>query len=298
MATDKQDLSLLLTDYFTLLNNGVADDSITPDAHRDLLENTLSTLAFFGVTKFNVIPSGVPSAGQISLDGSNFLTASKIFIHKVNAHSMNVEKALSTIAGGSVIHLKDYNNNFGEFTVNGIVEEATYFSLTVTPNTSNAAYVPTSLEGYLGIMAKGDSANIMNADLTASGNRLQNLDGYNMEFFKGVIVLDGVKIVIKSLEVTTINANVLEIDLIGQVDARTVDVNDDFTLNFVNMQIGSGWINLNITNGGNHTLTSGSNVVWPEQVEQELTPTDGAKDRLYWTCDGIDVECIISKNRG
>jgi len=298
MATDKQDLSLLITDYFTLLNNGVPDNSIVPDAHRNLLENTLSTLAFFGVTKFNIIAAGNPSAGQISLLGSNFDDATSILVHKVNAHSQNVAAAISTIAGGSVIHLKDYNNNFGEFIVSGIVDSGSWFTLTVSASFSNPTYTPTGLEGFLGIMAKGDSANIMNADLAQSATRTQNMAGFDQVWFKGNHSLDESKIYIKNLRAVLIAAKVLNIDLISNVDAMTVDVNDDFTINFSNLLIGSGFINLNIVGPGNWTLTSGANVVWKNQTPQNVTQTAGAKDRLYWTSDGVDVECAISHNIG
>lgn len=294
---DKIDLSILIASIDNDLNNGVSLKSITPAKHNDLLSNVLTTLAFFGLIKYNIIPSGSPTNGQLSLDGNAFDTATRLRISKNSAQSQSVSFAIENIGAGSVLHIRDYNGNFGEFEVSGKTENGSFWDVDVTPNSGNPNYTPTSLQGHLLIFPSGDSANIMNTDLIMNNKRTQDLNETTLKFVNGEIILGvDAKIFIDDLRDLGTTGTDLTVDLKGGADAMTVVVDDNFTIEFDQLVIGSGFINLNIGAPGNFTMTTGSTVEWGDGIPQDISTTSGYKDRLYWTCDGLKVEVSLKNN--
>ena len=61
--TDLQNLQLVQDGDDVILNNGVADDSITPNVDNGLRSDNRKTLAFFGSLKWTINTSGVPTTG-------------------------------------------------------------------------------------------------------------------------------------------------------------------------------------------------------------------------------------------
>lgn len=139
------------------INNGVGVGAITPALHNQLLEDVLKTAFFANAMKFTIKQSGVPSAGEISLNGDNFDTATHILISKTDDHANNISLALGLVIKDYVIQLKDYGANFGEFTVSAISDAGTYIDFTVVASGSNPSYSPTGLEGMLRIFTKNDT---------------------------------------------------------------------------------------------------------------------------------------------
>lgn len=296
-GVDKIDLSILITNIDTELNNGVPVNSITPAKHNTLLSDTLTTLAFFNAIKFNIIASGEPAAGEISLDGKEFDTTTRLRISKASAQSFEVSQAIANIADGTVLHVRDYNGNFGEFKVTGKTENGAFWDVNVTPNAANPNYTPSGLQGHLTIFPAGDSANIMNSDLVANDDRSQDLDGNTLSFIGGFVELINTKIFIKNLRDLGNVSGVWDVDLLGGVDSMQAVVTGNVTLNFTNLRIGSGFINVTIGGAGGHTIGFGDKVELKDgATPQELTTTAAAKDRIFWTCDGAKVQVDIVKD--
>jgi len=89
----------------------------------------------------------------------------------------------------------------------------------------------------------------------------------------------------------------MDIDISTGVDAMSMTVVGNFTLNFTNLRIGSGFINTTIGGTGNYTLTTGSNIeLKGGGTPQAISTVVGYKDRIHWTCDGSKVEINISTN--
>jgi len=150
-GNDKKAGDVIETDIDNVLDNAAATASITPAAHNQILEDAFKTAFFANATKFVIIPSGDPAAGEISLDGDDFDTATTIKISKTDDHANNISLMLGLVVKNYVIQLKDYEGNFGEFTVNTISDSGTFYTLTVTASGSNPSVTPTSLEGMLRI---------------------------------------------------------------------------------------------------------------------------------------------------
>ena len=159
MATDRDDGTSVVSDIDLNLDNGVGVGSITPAIHNTLLGDAFKTASFFNGMKYVVNQSGVPSAGEISLNGGQFDTATTIHVSKTTDHSNNVGAILAFIVAGTIVHIKDFSGKFGEFTVSGVVDNGTYYTLTVTATSGNPAYAPTGLEGWCqvyGVVSSGD----------------------------------------------------------------------------------------------------------------------------------------------
>lgn len=157
MATDKINGATIESDNSTILNNGVAVGSITPNAHDSLLSNAFKTAFFAGVTKYRIIPSGVPSAGEISLNGDDMDKATTLLISETDDHGNDLSLMLTLPITGYILHLKDYEGNFGEYTVSSNIDSGGYRTITVNSSVTNSSYTPTGLEGYLSLYTNNTS---------------------------------------------------------------------------------------------------------------------------------------------
>lgn len=152
--TDKINGISMESDIDTELNNGVPVGSITPDGHGTVLGDAFKTAFFAGVTKYKIKKSGAPAAGEISLDGGDFDTATTIQISKTDDHANDATLLLALIVKDYVIKLKDYSGKVGLYTVNTKTDSGSYYTLTVTASGSNPSYAPTGLEGFIGMFTK------------------------------------------------------------------------------------------------------------------------------------------------
>jgi len=301
-GTDLKSLQLIQDSNDIILNNAVADDSITPDIDNGLRADTLKTLAFFGVDKFDVIPSGVPNAGEISFNGSDFDVATSILIHKTDAHGNDLSNKLDLIDADVVLQVQDYEGNAGEWVVVSKVDNTTYFTVTVTANGSNPSYTPTSLEGFFKMTGGaggggGSNTNVMLDDLTMDTDHSQDMDSNTMTWFQGQHELSSSKIYLKALRDLGNVSGALDISLASDYDAMEMVVTGNFTINFTNLLIGSGFINVTIGGTGGYSMSFGDKI----ELKDNGTPIDvskvvAQKDRIYWTCDGNKVELTISKD--
>ena len=94
------------------------------------------------------------------------------------------------IDSGVVIGVKDFEGNYGEFSVTGKTDNTTYFTYNVTANSNNPSYTAQGLEGYMAFNGGaggggGTNTNIIEDDLTQTANRKQDLDDNTQEWFNG-----------------------------------------------------------------------------------------------------------------
>lgn len=291
MATDKKSLQLIIDDFDSALNNGVPDDSITPDIDNDLRSNALTTIAHYSVLKYNVKDGGTASAaGDLNLNG-DFDAATEIQIFKVNAHGDDISDTLDLIDSGVVIGVKDFEGNYGEFSVTGKTDNTTYFTYNVTANSNNPSYTAQSLEGYMAFNGGaggggGSDTNIINSSLpTQTANRQQNLGDFTQEWFNGKHRYSQCVVVSQSVDSGNTGAT-LTIDL-AEGNYFIATATDNFTLEFTNAPAGSrdvvnGSIKITQDGTGSRVLTKGTDVISQGGVTPLLSITAGAVDIVHY----------------
>ena len=298
---DKISLDQIKTDNAIVLDNSAPDDSITPSVDDDLRSNQLDTSAHYGVNKFIIAPSGVPTSGEITVNNT-FTLATSISIFKINNHLFDISGALALIDNGSVISLKDEDGNFGEFNVTGQTDNTTYFTYTVTANAANPSYNPTSKAGFISVTGGagggGGGGSIMSADDTMTANRSQDLDGFFQTWDDGTFVTTGVNHA-KSGGNTSADSHTyssanyslgntstaLDIDL-SKGNYFRCTATDNFTLDFSNEPSSAdlrGYILIVQDGTGSRVLTLGTDVISPAQITPLLTTTAGAADIVEFT---------------
>jgi hypothetical protein len=296
-GTDLKNLQLIQDSDDLILNNGVADDSITPDIDNGLRGDNRKTLAFFGVDKFDIIPSGVPSAGEISFNGLNFDTATSILIHKTDAHGIDLSNKLDLIDTDVVLQINDFEGNYGEWVVVSKVDNTTYFTVTVTLNASNPSYTPTSLEGVFrmnGGGGGGSNTNIILNDLTQTGKRVQDLDGNTQEWQNGEFILQDTSL---SWNYNSLGNTGTAIDVdLATGNQFEMTATDNFTLTFSNER--ATWFTIKCIQDvtGTRILTGGAEVKWAGGVVKLLSTTAGAEDIINGWSDGTSVYLSIEND--
>lgn len=240
------------SDSDTILNNGVGVGSIDPDSHNQLLQDAFKTAFFAAGVKYKIKQSGVPAAGEISLGGDDFDTATTIMISKTDDHANDVTLMIELIVKDYILHLKDYSGKFGAFTVVSIVDSGSYKTYTVTASGSNPSYSPTGLEGMLQAYAN-----------ISSSPKIDN--EYNLGD----------------------TGTAIDVDL-SQGNDFLMRATDNFTLNFINAPstpkcTKKGYIRILQDATGSRTLTLGANVYSRGGVTPSLTGgVPGANDFLEY----------------
>lgn len=219
--TDLINLQLVQDGDDVILNNGVADDSITPNVDNGLRSDNRKTLAFFGEIKYVISPSGVPSNGEITLN-NDFDTATEINVFKTDSHGKVLNEALNLIGSGSVILLGDYEGNYGSWAVTGKTDNTTYFTYTVSANANNPSYTPQSLEGimtfYGGAGGGGESNTASNVG--AGDGVFKQKTGIDLEF-KSLVAGSNITL--------TSGADSITIDSSGGGGGNIMDSNNTMT---------------------------------------------------------------------
>jgi len=302
--TDLINLQLVQDGDDVILNNGVADDSITPNVDNGLRSDNRKTLAFFGEIKYVISPSGVPSNGEITLN-NDFDTATEISVFKTDSHGKVLNEALNLIGSGSVILLGDYEGNYGSWAVTGKTDNTTYFTYTVSANGNNPSYTPQSLEGIMTFYGGaggggGSDTTIMDSNNTMTAARTQTLGGFTQLWQTGVFGFLNVNIApsggYSSYNEHTVDS--IEYDLGNTGTTLTLDLskgnyfkavaNNNFTLEFSNVPTNSGAVvegTIFITQDatGSRVLTKGTDVISSGGVTPRLTTTASAVDMLRFT---------------
>lgn len=295
---DKISLDQIKTDNALILDNSAPDDSITPSVDDDLRTNQLDTSANYGVNKFIIAPSGVPTSGEITVNNT-FVLATEISIFNINSHLFDVSGSLANIGNGTIIHLKDEGGNFGEFAVTVAVDNTTYWTYTVISNPSNPSYTPTSKAGYISAFGgAGTDKNIIKDDLTQTGKRTQILDGNTQNWQNGIFSLTDVTITqnLQSLGNTTGGLMTLDFDAdLGNM--FTLDITQNFTFSFTNLTTGRFFVQCIQDGTGSRTMAVGGNVKWEGGTVGALTTgVGGAIDWLEVTSDGTNIFMKITKD--
>jgi len=290
MATDKKSLQLIIDDYDAALNNGVPDDSITPDIDNDLRSNALITIAHYGVLKYNIKNSGTASSAGDLILNNDFDAATQIDIFKVNAHNDDISDTLDLIDSGVVIGIKDFEGNYGEFTVTSKTDNSTYFSFDVTANSNNPSYTAQGLEGYMAFNGGaggggGTNTNIIKDNLTQTSNRQQDLGGNTQEWFNGKHRYAQSVVVSQSVDSGN-TGTTLTIDL-SEGNYFIATATDNFTLEFTNAPAGTrdvvnGSIKITQDGTGSRVLTKGTDVISQGGVTPLLSITAGAVDIVHY----------------
>ena len=292
---DKISLKQIKTDNALILDNSAPDDSITPSVDDDLRTNQLDTSANYGVNKFVIAPSGVPTSGEITVNNT-FSLATEISIFKINNHLFDVSSGLSLIGSGSVIILKDEGGNYGEFDVTSVVDNTTYFTYTVTANAANPSYTPTSKSGFIASLG-GSGTNIITSDNTQTDKRTQILDGNTQNWQNGIFNLIDVTFSenLASLGNTTGGLITLDFDFdFGNM--FTLEITQNFTFSFANLTTCRFFIQCVQDGGGGNTMALGANVFTEGGAAIALSTGANEVDWLECICDGTNVFMKISKD--
>lgn len=89
----------------------------------------------------------------------------------------------------------------------------------------------------------------------------------------------------------------LGIDLSNTSSVMKCTVTDNFTLTFTNLRVCNGWITATIGGAGSYTIAFSANCEFKSGgTTPTLSSAIGAKDRIYFACDGTNVEISINND--
>lgn len=245
-----------------------------------------------GIGEWNYVntTSAPPSSGEIRFNNATVASATELYVFDTDANGVD---------RGSIINLLEADDYF-------VIQEngtpGNYIVVEFSSVTDNTTYVTYGINSITVVGTITSGSDFFLIPITKAGGgatpTLQSvLTAGNQTAGNDIEVSGSDKIYIASLRNLGNTGTSVTVDLSAGTDAMEMIVTDNFTLNFSNPTIGSGFINTYIGGAGGYTMTAGTNVELKNGgAPQTVSTVFGTKDRIYWSCDGVSVEINISKD--